>query len=103
MGTAPDGALLMGAYGRPRAETPGVRRDTSILLQSGALLLTYGRWIRPMGCGALLSDDVGQIVTLLYYSSGSPMSASHAGGATCPVRPFTTARRTFVGSRRHSG
>lgn len=30
------------------------------LLQSGAVLLTFGRRIRPMGCGALLSDDGGR-------------------------------------------
>lgn len=30
------------------------------LLQSGKLLLTFGRRIRPMGCGALLSTDLGQ-------------------------------------------
>jgi Neuraminidase (sialidase) len=29
------------------------------LLQSGRLLLTFGRRIRPMGCGALISDDNG--------------------------------------------
>jgi hypothetical protein len=28
-------------------------------LQSGKLLLSFGRRIRPMGCGALLSDDGG--------------------------------------------
>jgi len=30
------------------------------LLQSGRLLMTFGRRIRPMGCGALISDDGGQ-------------------------------------------
>jgi len=77
------------------------------LLQSGRLLLTFGRRIRPMGCGLLLSDDGGQtwhtdrevllagdgieggdlgypstvqladghLVTLLYYATGSEMTA----------------------------
>ena len=30
------------------------------VLQSGKVLLTYGRRIRPMGCGALLSNDSGE-------------------------------------------
>jgi sialidase-1 len=30
------------------------------VLQSGKLLLTFGRRIRPMGCGALISSDGGQ-------------------------------------------
>lgn len=30
------------------------------VLQSGAILLTFGRRIRPLGCGALLSDDGGR-------------------------------------------
>ena len=30
------------------------------LLHSGRLLLTFGRRIRPLGCGALLSDDGGR-------------------------------------------
>ena len=30
------------------------------LLQSGKLLLTFGRRVRPMGCGALISDDFGK-------------------------------------------
>jgi sialidase-1 len=81
------------------------------LLNSGKLLMTFGRRIRPMGCGALISCDGGltwdydkevllagdgilngdlgypstvqlddgKIVTLLYYASGSQMSAGHFG------------------------
>lgn len=30
------------------------------LLQSGKLLMTFGRRIRPMGCGALISEDGGK-------------------------------------------
>ncbi|NSW90035.1 MAG: exo-alpha-sialidase [Firmicutes bacterium] len=30
------------------------------LLQSGKLLLTFGRRVRPMGCGALISEDGGK-------------------------------------------
>jgi len=77
------------------------------VLRSGRVLLTFGRRIRPMGCGLLLSDDGGQtwntdrevllagdgiehgdlgypstvqladghLVTVLYYASGSEMSA----------------------------
>ncbi len=30
------------------------------LLQSGKLLMTYGRRLRPMGCGALVSEDSGK-------------------------------------------
>lgn len=30
------------------------------LLQSGKFLLTFGRRIRPMGCGALISEDFGK-------------------------------------------
>ena len=81
------------------------------LLQSGKILLTFGRRIRPMGCGALLSGDNGRtwnrdreillagdgilnsdlgypstaqldngdIVTAVYYSSGSETSAELTG------------------------
>ena len=86
-----------------RGESPA---DLTVL-QSGNLLMTFGRRIRPMGCGALLSGDGGRswnfdreillaadgvenadlgypstvqlddghIVTVLYYASGSEMSA----------------------------
>jgi hypothetical protein len=86
-----------------------------ILLESGRLLLTFGRRIRPMGCGALLSADggrswdtdhevlltgdgvensdlgypstvqlaSGQIVTLLYYASGSEMAPHNWGSISC--------------------
>ena len=78
------------------------------VLQSGRVLLTFGRRIRPMGCGLLLSADGGQtwdtdrevllagdgiehgdlgypstvqledghLVTVLYYASGSEMTAT---------------------------
>jgi len=30
------------------------------MLQSGKLLLTFGRRVRPFGCGALISEDLGR-------------------------------------------
>ena len=126
----PDGRLLGAArsdsghvatvfsddMGRTWSEPVQVTRDGEhpadlTVLQSGKVLMTFGRRIRPMGCGALLSDDGGRswdtdrevllagdgirsgdlgypstvqladgtIVTLLYYASGSEMSASPRG------------------------
>ena len=81
------------------------------VLQSGKVLLTFGRRIRPMGCGLLFSTDGGQtwdrehevllagdgvengdlgypstvqlddgqLVTALYYASGSEMSEPYHG------------------------
>ncbi|MHB9134015.1 MAG: sialidase family protein [Armatimonadota bacterium] len=81
------------------------------VLQSGRLQLTFGRRIRPMGCGVLFSDDGGQtwdydhevllagdgvqnvdlgypstvqladgqLITVLYYATGSEMSNPWGG------------------------
>ncbi|MHB0856738.1 MAG: sialidase family protein [Anaerolineae bacterium] len=130
----PDGSLLAAArsenghvatlrsadLGRTWSRPEQITRDGEqpgdlTLLASGRVLLAFGRRIRPLGCGALLSDDSGhtwdtdhevllagdgggdardgrdvgytstvqladgQIVTLLYYASGSEMS-EHWGG-----------------------
>jgi len=104
--------LFSNDLGRTWSDLVQVTRDGEhpadlTVLQSGRVLLTFGRRIRPMGCGLLLSDDGGQswntdreallagdgiesgdlgypstvqlddggIVTVLYYASGSEMTA----------------------------
>ncbi|MBC7236777.1 MAG: exo-alpha-sialidase [Chloroflexi bacterium] len=57
--------LFSDDLGRTWSEPRQVTRDGEhpadlTLLASGRLLLTFGRRIRPLGCGALLSDDGGQ-------------------------------------------
>jgi sialidase-1 len=57
--------LRSGDLGRTWSSPQQVTRDGEhpadlTVLESGALLLTFGRRIRPMGCGALLSDDGGR-------------------------------------------
>ncbi|MHB0938655.1 MAG: sialidase family protein [Armatimonadota bacterium] len=123
----PDGRLLAAArseagghvsmlhsddLGRSWSEPVQITRDGEhpadlTVLQSGKVLLTFGRRIRPMGCGLLLSRDDGNswdtnrevllagdgiesgdlgypstvqledghLVTVLYYASGSEMTA----------------------------
>ncbi|MBP1990663.1 sialidase family protein [Paenibacillus eucommiae] len=51
--------------GRTWSEPVQITRDYEhpadvTVLQSGKLLLTFGRRVRPYGCGALLSEDGGQ-------------------------------------------
>jgi len=102
--------------GRTWTEPTQITRDGEhpadlTVLQSGRVLLTFGRRIRPMGCGLLLSADGGhtwdrerevllagdgvengdlgypstvqlddgRLVTVLYYASGSEMSAPYYG------------------------
>ena len=57
--------LHSGDLGRTWSSPQQVTRDGEhpadlTVLRSGAVLLTFGRRIRPMGCGALLSDDRGR-------------------------------------------
>jgi hypothetical protein len=57
--------LFSGDQGRTWSKPAQVTRDGEhpadlTLLSSGRLLLTYGRRIRPMGCGLLVSDDGGK-------------------------------------------
>lgn len=77
-GFLPDGQMIAAArsesghvavlfsddLGRTWSEPVQVTRDGEhpadlTVLNSGRVLLTFGRRIRPMGCGALLSDDGG--------------------------------------------
>jgi len=104
--------LFSDDLGRAWSDPVQVTRDGEhpadlTVLHSGRVLLTFGRRIRPMGCGLLLSDDGGRtwntdrevllagdgiesgdlgypstvqlddggIVTVLYYASGSEMTA----------------------------
>jgi len=57
--------LFSDDLGRTWSDPVQVTRDGEhpadlTVLQSGRVLLTFGRRIRPMGCGLLLSDDGGQ-------------------------------------------
>jgi BNR repeat-like domain len=57
--------LRSGDLGRTWSSPQQVTRDGEhpadlTVLRSGAVLLTFGRRIRPMGCGALLSHDGGR-------------------------------------------
>ncbi len=109
--------LFSSDMGRTWTEPVQVTRDGEhpadiTVLQSGKLLLTFGRRIRPLGCGALISEDGGQtwntdkeillagdgienfdlgypstvqfkdgnIVTCLYFASGSNPSSDPIHG-----------------------